>query len=91
MAVGSYLITGQTGPRTQPNPSDGAGPVLDAIDSAGPEGADFSFLLSSTGFDQGFLGSVLRVLQVNGMTTTTADQRYHLTDLGGKARYLVAR
>jgi len=89
--VGSYLMTGQTKTATPPTPSDGAGPVLDSIDAAGPNGADIPFICQLTGYDADFAESVLRDLEKNGMTATGSDMRYRLTDLGSKARYIVAR
>ncbi len=89
--VGSYLMTGQAQSATPPNPSDGAAPVLDAIDAAGPDGADVEELIKRTGYDAHFLEIVLRDLGKNGMTSMTGQNRYHLTDFGAKARYIVAR
>ena len=89
--VGSYLVGGQVQTVKPANPSDGAGPVLDAIDGAGPDGAEIGELARVTDYDDTFLYQVLRELQGNGMATKTANGRYQLTELGVKARYLVAR
>ncbi len=72
------------------NPLDGAGPVLDAIESAGPIGADIAWLQKYTGYDPSFLQDVIDILQKNAMTTMYGD-KYVLTETGGKARYLVSR
>jgi hypothetical protein len=91
--VRPYFMTDAAAPRAPANPEDAAGPVLDAIAEAGTEGVDAARLADATGLDQPFLLKVLRLLQNNGMVVEpiAADQRHRLTDLGRKARYLVAR
>ena len=89
--VGSYLMTGLAQPATPRTPSDGAGPVLDAIQAAGPDGASVDEVASSTGYGTQFVEIVLVDLARNGLSTMNADRRYRLTDFGAKARYIVAR
>lgn len=90
--VRPYFMTDAAAPRAPANPEDAAGPVLDALAEAGPEGVDTDKLARATDLDQPFLLKVLRLLQANGMVEPVAgDPRHRLTDLGRKARYLVAR
>ncbi len=91
MRVGSYLTMPDPAPASsRPNPSDGAGVVLDVIDTAGSDGADMDMLQRKTGFDEPYLRQVLSSLQSNGMAVISG-ARYQLTGLGAKARYIVAR
>jgi DNA-binding IclR family transcriptional regulator len=84
-------MTGLAQPATPRNPSDGAGPVLDAIQAVGPDGATLDEMANSTGYDMQFVEIVLVDLGKNGLTTMNSDRRYQLTDFGAKARYIVAR
>jgi hypothetical protein len=90
VAVGTYLFTGG-GKAAALKPSDGVGPVLDAIDRMGSDGADIDTLMKYTGYDENFVIAVLRDVQRDGMAEQGSDNRYRLTDFGVKARYLVAR
>ena len=89
--VGSYLLTGQNQPANAPNPEDAAGPVLDAIEAAGPDGADLGALAKRTGYDGNFLQAALLSLEKNGLAQKNQVDRYELTDFGAKARFLVPR
>ena len=89
--VGSYLMTGLAQPAPPRNLSDGAGPVPDAIQAAGPDGASVDEVASSTGYDMQFVGIIPADLAKNGLTTMTADRCCQLTDFGAKARCIVAR
>jgi hypothetical protein len=88
--IGTYLMTAKSG-GAKLDPADGAGPILDAIQFSGPSGADVGTLAQQTTFDAKFVEIVLQDLTNNGLAELKSDQRYHLTDFGIKARYLVAR
>ena len=91
-SVGSYIIGGvvTSGPITQAKPEDGAGRVLDELDEAGPAGADVPRLLHFTGYNETYLRQVLGYLGRNDMVVPLGD-RFAITDLGRKARFLVPR
>jgi hypothetical protein len=62
--------------------------VLDAIEAAGPGGADVDTLVGHTSCGDIVLGQVLRDLRNHGLAWTTADLRYRLTNLGTIVRSL---
>ena len=64
--------------------------VFDAIEAAGPAGADIANLASSTRYDDAFLELVLRNLRNSGMASSTAQMRYRVTPLGAIARSLAS-
>ena len=64
--------------------------VFDAIEAAGPAGADVTSLAASTRYDGALLELVLRDLKNFGMASSTAQMRYRVTSIGATARSLAA-
>ncbi len=64
--------------------------VLDAIEAAGPGGADMETLVGQTSYDNCVLNEVLGDLLTAGLTSTTDDRRHRVTPLGHSVRSLAS-
>lgn len=90
MPSDSYLTDLQCQEESANYSTDVGWAVLDAIEAAGPAGADVESLALQTRYDDTFLAQALRNLRNSGMAWTTAEMRYRVTSLGETARSLAA-
>ena len=90
MSCGSYLMDTQCNDEPVSAGSDLDWSVLDAIEAAGPAGADMESLASRTRYDNALLNKLLRNLRNAGLARSTAEMRYRVTSLGETARRLAA-
>jgi hypothetical protein len=86
MSSSSYLTDLQCMDVRASGSSEATWAILDAIEAAGPLGADIEGLASKTHYEGRFLSQVLRNLRETGMASSTADMRYRVTALGKTAR-----